>query len=149
MQIENEIKQNSFKNEYHKLIVNLMFTGSWLSVKNHDHLKPYGITIQQYNILRILRGQHPKPTTVTLLIERMMDKMSNASRLVEKLRKKGLVKRRMCEKDHRAVDVLITTKGLNLLKEIEKLDNEWEDNFRALTIPEARRLNDLLDKLRG
>ncbi len=149
MQIEKEIKQKSFKNEYHKLTVNLMFTGSWLNVKNHDYLKPYGITIQQYNILRILRGQHPKPTTVSLLIDRMLDKMSNVSRLVEKLRIKGLVNRRECEKDRRAVDVLITDNGLALLKEIEKHEQDWEESFHTLTPQEAHQLNKLLDKLRG
>ncbi|UCF64381.1 MAG: MarR family transcriptional regulator [bacterium] len=149
MQIEKEIKQKSFKNEYHKLTVNLMFTGSWLNVKNHDFLKPYGITIQQYNILRILRGQHPNPTTVSLLIDRMLDKMSNVSRLVEKLRIKGLVNRRECEKDRRAVDVLITDNGLALLKEIEKHEQGWEESFHTLTPQEAQQLNKLLDKLRG
>jgi DNA-binding MarR family transcriptional regulator len=149
MRIEKEIKQKSFKSEYQKLTVNLMYTGSWLNVKNHDHLKPFGITIQQYNILRILRGQHPNPTTVTLLIERMLDKMSNVSRLVEKLRIKGLVNRRECEKDRRAVDVLITDKGLALLKEIEKHEEAWEESFHTLSPQEAQQLNDLLDKLRG
>jgi len=149
MQIEKEIKQKSFKSEYQKLTVNLMYTGSWLNVKNHDHLKPFGITIQQYNILRILRGQHPNPTTVTLLIERMLDKMSNVSRLVEKLRIKRLVNRRECEKDRRAVDVLITDKGLALLKEIEKHEEAWEESFHTLSPQEAQQLNKLLDKLRG
>jgi DNA-binding MarR family transcriptional regulator len=149
MKIEQEIKQKNFKNEYHKLTVNLMYTGSWLNVKNYLHLKPFELTVQQYNILRILRGQYPKPATVTLLMDRMMDKTSNASRLVEKLRKKGLLERFVCEKDRRAVDVIISEQGLSLLKKIEKLDPEWEKIFHALSSSEAQQLNNLLDKLRG
>jgi len=149
MRIEQEIKQKTFKNEYHKLIVNLMYTGSWLSLKNQFHLKPFGLTIQQYNILRILRGQYPNPVTVTLLMDRMLDKLSNASRLVEKLRKKGMVERCVCENDRRAVDVQITKNGLDLLKKVEKLDQEWEEVFHTLSKQEAQKLNELLDKLRG
>ena len=149
MQIEKEIKQSSFKNEYHKLSVNLLFTGHWLQLQNHNHLKPFGVTVQQFNILRILKGQYPLPVTVSLLIDRMMDKMSNASRLVEKLRRKGLVERRVCENDRRAVDVLITPSGLDLLKNIEKHDKKWEKVLQTLSVSEAAQLNALLDKLRG
>lgn len=149
MKIEDEIRQSRFKNEFHRLSVNLMYTHSWLHLKNQAHLKPFGITIQQYNILRILRGQYPGTATVNLLIERMLDKMSNASRLVEKLRKKDLVERRTCEKDRRAVDVIITSQGLELLQEIEKCDKRWEKQFHTLSLPEVRALNNLLDKLRG
>ena len=149
MKIELEIKQPAFKNEYHKLSVNLLYTGHWLKLQNHNHLKPFGVTVQQYNVLRILKGQHPQPVTVSLLIERMMDKMSNASRLVEKLRKKGFVERRVCEKDRRAVDVLITSRGLDLLRQIEQRDKQWLKVLRNLSVPEAAELNTLLDKLRG
>jgi DNA-binding MarR family transcriptional regulator len=149
MKIEAEIKQSRFKNDFHRLSVNLMYTHSWLHMKNQAHLKPFGITIQQYNILRILRGQYPGTATINLLIERMLDKMSNASRLVEKLRKKGLVERHTCEKDRRAVDVIITAKGLELLTKIEKFDKQWEKQFHALTPQDVRILNNLLDKLRG
>jgi len=149
MKIEDEIKQSRFKNDFHRLSVNLMYTHSWLHLKNQAHLKPFGITIQQYNILRILRGQYPGTATVNLLIERMLDKMSNASRLVEKLRKKGLVQRNTCENDRRAVDVIITTQGLELLDEIEKCDKKWEKQFHVLSAQEVRTLNNLLDKLRG
>jgi DNA-binding MarR family transcriptional regulator len=149
MKIELEIKQPAFKNEYHKLSVNLLYTGHWLQLQNHNHLKPFGLTVQQFNILRILKGQHPQPVTVSLLIDRMIDKMSNASRLVEKLRRKGLVERRVCENDRRAVDVLITPAGLALLKEIEKQDQQWEKVLQNLSVSEAVQLNTLLDKLRG
>jgi DNA-binding MarR family transcriptional regulator len=149
MEIEKEIKQRSFKTEYHKLSVNLMFTCGWLHQINQAFLKKYGLTEQQFNILRILRGQHPKPARVNLLIERMLDKMSNASRLVEKLRKKGLVERYICEHDRRAVNVIITNKGLDLLKIIDKNDDKWENSFHTLSPSEVEVMNRLLDKLRG
>ena len=108
MEIGKEIKQTKFKNVHQKLLINVLFTGGWLNAKQACHLKPYGISAQQYNILRILRGQHPKPASVNLLIDRMMDKNSNASRLVEKLRLKNLVERATCPDDRRAVNVAVT-----------------------------------------
>jgi DNA-binding MarR family transcriptional regulator len=149
MRIEQEIKQTAFKSQYHKLLVNIMFTYSWLHINHQNHLKSFDITIQQFNILRILRGQYPKPATINLLIDRMIDKMSNASRLVEKLRIKSLVDRHSCKKDRRAVDVIITDGGLKLLENIEKCEGEWEKQFQNLSLSEARELNRLLDKLRG
>ncbi len=149
MNIEKEIKQSKFQSEYHKMIINLLFTGSWLGLKNACYLKPYGISPQQFNILRILRGQHPKPATVNLLIERMLDKNSNASRLVEKLRVKKLVERAVCEEDRRAVNVIITEKALKLLEELDIEEKKWENDLMSLTEAEAKQLNYLLDKLRG
>ena len=86
MKRDEELKQTTFKNEFHKSIINIVYTSGWLSTILTQRLKPYDISIQQFNILRILRGQHPKPATIQLIQERMLDKMSNASRLVEKLR---------------------------------------------------------------
>lgn len=149
MEIGKEIKQAKFQDEYHKMILNLFFTGSWLNLKNAAHLKPYGISPQQFNILRILRGQHPKPATVNLLIERMLDKNSNASRLVEKLRIKKLVERAVCDEDRRAVNVVITEKGLELLKELDKEEKKWKKEWAVLTEEEAKEMNRLLDKLRS
>ncbi len=149
MGIAEDIKQKVFKNEFQKLAINLIFTSNWLNTLNVKRFKPYGITPQQYNILRILRGQYPNPATVNLLQERMLDRMSNASRLVEKLRQKGLVERRICERDRRACDVLITPKGLEVLAAIDRTEAEWEGHLKTLTAAEARELNRLLDKLRG
>ncbi len=149
MRLENEIKQKQFKSEYNKLVVNILFTCGWLNALNAKRFKPCGITPQQYNILRILRGQYPNPATVNLLTERMLDKMSNASRLVEKLRAKGLVKRHQCQSDRRAVDVVITDKGLGVLEELDRTEKEWESQFKTLSQEEAKQLNRLLDKLRG
>jgi DNA-binding MarR family transcriptional regulator len=149
MEIGKEIKQAKFKNEYHKMLINLLFTSGWLESKNSCSLKPYGISPQQYNILRILRGQYPKPATVNLLIERMLDKNSNASRLVEKLRLKKLVERAICPEDRRAVNVIITKKGLDLLEELDKYEVSFLKELKNLNEKEAEQLNALLDKLRG
>jgi DNA-binding MarR family transcriptional regulator len=113
MKLEKEIQQNKFQNEFQKLYLNIIYTASWLNLKNTQRLKPYGISPQQYNILRILRGQYPNSATVTLLTERMLDKNSNASRLVEKLKQKQLVDRCECPEDRRAVNVKLQTKDLS------------------------------------
>lgn len=149
MKLEKEIKQEKFTSEYQKLNVNIIFTGSWLTMKNSENMKPFNITIQQYNILRILRGQHPEPATVNLLIERMLDKMSNASRIVDKLLAKKLAERKSCSNDRRCVDVIITDKGLKMLSKIDDLFEKWECELKNISVKEAKELNRLLDKLRG
>lgn len=149
MEIGKEIKQSKFKNEYQKMLINLLFTSGWLQAKHSCNLRPYGISSQQFNILRILRGQYPKPATVNLLIERMLDKNSNASRLVEKLRLKKLVERATCPEDRRAVNVVITKKGLDLLEELDKNENLFLKDLKIITEKEAEQINILLDKLRG
>lgn len=149
MRIEDEIKQKSFRSENQKLIVNLLLTGSWMSFKSYEMLKPFKLTTQQYNILRILRGQYPDPATINLLIERMMDKMSNASRIVDRLEKKKLVLRKPKQDDRRCVDVIITEKGIKLLEKIGEREKEYESKLFNLTEKESKTLNGLLDKLRG
>ncbi|HEX5001994.1 MAG TPA: MarR family transcriptional regulator [Bacteroidia bacterium] len=150
MEIEKEIRQQTkFNSEYEKMAVNILYTAGWMDGINNRRLKPFGITTQQYNILRILRGQHPLPVTVNMLIERMLDKSSNASRLVEKLRLKDLVNRCTSDSDKRAVNVTITQKGLTLLKEIGNQQLSFEKTFHTLSKKEAEQLNTLLDKLRG
>ena len=150
MKLEEEIVQKKFKNEYQKAVVNILYTSNWLQTQHACMLKPYSLTIQQYNILRILRGQHPNPATIRLLTERMLDKMSNASRLVEKLRVKGYVGRDTCSEDRRQVNVIITQKGLDLLAEIDvKMDGMETDHYINITEDEAAELSRILDKLRG
>ena len=149
MELEKEIKQKKFRNPYEKAAVNILYTSSWLNYLLHVCLKQYHLTSQQYNILRILRGQHPRPASISLLIDRMLDKMSNVSRLVDKLELKGLVERKTCESDRRQVDVVISRKGLSIL---EILDIKMKETFRQLETldrKEAEQLNRLLDKLRG
>ncbi|WP_337041276.1 MarR family winged helix-turn-helix transcriptional regulator [Emticicia sp. 17c] len=150
MSIEKDIKQQKpFKSPFQKLVVNILYTNNWMNNDHHNILKPYGLTAQQYNVLRILRGQYPNPITVNGIIERMLDKMSNASRLVDKLLVKNLVTRCDNKDDRRACDVKITTKGLDVLKEIDVMQEQWESSFSSLTPEEAETLSNLLDKLRG
>lgn len=146
--INEAIQQDQFREPLEKVIVNILFTHSWLSGIQNKWLKPYDLSIQQYNILRILRGQHPKPASVNKLIERMLDKNSNSSRLVEKLRKKGMVERTECERDRRQVDVRITEKGLKQLDELDDRFPELLNQLGALSKAEAEQLSGLLDKLR-
>lgn len=150
MRIEDEIKQSSFNSEYQKLNINLLFTASWISQMTTQILRPYKISWQQFNILRILRGQHPEPATVKLLTERMIDKMSNASRLVEKLRQKGYIERTESTLDRRRVDIIITDLGMQVLEEASNiLERDMEDYLSNITEEEARKLNELLDAIRG
>ncbi|MCB0557752.1 MAG: MarR family transcriptional regulator [Lewinellaceae bacterium] len=149
MKIEEEIQQRKFKSVYHKAHINVLFTASWLSQNSAQLLKPFKLSWQQFNILRILRGMHPEPATVKLLTERMIDKMSNASRLVEKLKQKGLVERNVCPADRRRVDIEITGKGLEVLEDISRImEEELTQRMSTLTSEEASQLNQLLDKLR-
>ncbi len=149
MRLETEISQKKFTNEYQKASVNLIYSYNWLMNFQVKYLKEFGITGQQFNILRILRGQHPKPATIKLLKERMLDKMSDASRIVEKLRVKGLAGRNICQHDRRNVDVCITDKGLKLLSEIDKQEHLMDEKLHNLNNKEIRHLNNLLDKMRG
>lgn len=149
MKLEDEIKQKQFNSPYHRLSLNILFTASWLSTQAVRVLKPFGITPQQFNVLRILRGQHPKPASVGLVQERMLDRSSNASRLVDKLVEKKLVERKTCPEDRRQVDIRITPKGLTLLEEIDPVIRQQENLLKALTESEARAADELLDKLRG
>ncbi|WP_022823230.1 MarR family winged helix-turn-helix transcriptional regulator [Hymenobacter norwichensis] len=147
MKIEDEIKQPTFSDVYQKGLINILYTAGWIGQRNTIQLKQYGITAPQFNVLRILRGQHPKPATVNLLIERMLDKTSNASRIVDKLELKKLVTRTVCPSNRRAVDIRITEAGLQLLSEIDIVFAQ-EPQLRNLTEAEAIQLNDLLDKIR-
>jgi DNA-binding MarR family transcriptional regulator len=149
MGLEEDIKQRKFKNQFQKAGINLAFTYSFMVNRNMRLMKKFGLTLPQFNILRILRGQHPKATTVNDLIDRMLDKSSNASRIVEKLRAKKLVERKVSEMDRRAVDVSITQSGLNLLAMIDKVEQEFYFGEGALTEEEATLLNQLLDKGRS
>lgn len=149
MKLEEEIKQKNFTNQYQRLTLNIMFTASWLNTQTIRVLKPFGLTPQQYNVLRILRGQNQKPASVGLIQERMLDKSSNASRLIDKLVEKKLIDRKTCPDDRRQMDVKINQKGLDLLLEIEPHIKQMDAAFKSLTEEEAKLAGDLLDKLRG
>ncbi len=148
MKIEDEIKQSTFKSEYQKAYINLIYTSNFLQQAQAVLFKPFGVTLPQYNVLRILRGQHPKPATVNLLIDRMLDKTSNASRIVDKLETKELVTRKQCADDRRTVDVLITRKGLDLLDEMDKVEGGHFTGIINLSESDAKELNRILDQIR-
>ena len=148
MRIEDEIKQPVFRDEYQKAFINLIYTAGWLQLRQAGAFKPYGLTSPQFNILRILRGQHPLPATVALLIDRMLDKTSNASRIVDRLEEKKLVTRTVCPANRRAVDICITPAGLALLTQIDASGVLDPRDNMGLSELEMRQLNGLLDKLR-
>jgi len=147
MILEKAIQQSKFKSAHHKVILNLVYTAGLVQAEQARFFKQYDLSPQQYNVLRILRGQHPNPVCVGLVQERMLDQMSNASRLIEKLKLKNLLTRKECKEDRRQVDVAITKDGLDLLSEIDKEFNKFEAYINCLDSQEANQLNALLDKL--
>lgn len=149
MKIENEIK-GRFRNEYHKGIINLTYTVNQLNYQFVQFLKKHGLTTQQYNILRVLRGfRSENPVSISFLKERMLDKNSDVSRIVDKLYDKGLIERRENPADRRQKNIEITEKGLTLLARMDDCERKVDTLLRNLTIEEARELNRLLDKIRS
>jgi len=148
MSLEQDIQQKKFRNEYHKVFVNLLYTVGWLKDRTKAIFEREEITAQQFNILRILRGSHPKPLSTQAIRDRMLEKMSDTSRMVDRLIVKGLVKKVICPTDRRLVDVQITEKGRKLLERIDTCDDEMDEIVRGLNEKEAHQLNQLLDKLR-
>lgn len=149
MKLEEAIQQTRpFRNEHHKVMVNLLYSNNWLEEKSRDFLKQQNISLQQYNILRILRGSK-KPLSTMQIRERMLDRMSDTSRIIDRMIRKDIVEKKQNENDKRLVDITITAKGLNILEELDKNNHELEAIVSSLTKDEAKMLNDLLDKLRG
>lgn len=149
MKLEEEILQRAFKSPQQKLAVNLFYTGNWLSTHYAHFFKGTDITTQQFNVLRILRGQHPRPCSLKVIKDRMLDRMSDASRIVEKLVAKKLVERNDCPDDRRSVHLHITDKGLKMLEKLDFIDESIKDIFKKLNTREVNQLNELMDKLRG
>jgi DNA-binding MarR family transcriptional regulator len=147
MILEASIKQTKFRSEHHKMLLNIIYSAGIIMGEQERFFKQYDLSPQQYNVLRILRGQHPKPASIGLLQDRMLDKMSNASRLVEKLKQKNLLTRDACENDRRQMDVCITKQGLELLAELDGKFSDVENKLSVLSKEEAETLNKLLDKL--
>ena len=148
MAIEQEIQQPKFKTEHQRALVNLLFTYGWSIERIKQLVTCEGITHQQYNILRILRGSLPKPLSTLQIRERMLDKMSDTSRIVDRLVVKGLAKKTLCKKDRRLVDVTITEKGKKLLEKLDGRQPEMDNIFGNLSVNEAVQLNTLLNKIR-
>ena len=149
MGLEQDIQQKKFSTEYEKAAVNVLYTASWLHNLNAVRFKKHGITPEQFNVLRILRGSFPKALMLSDITCRMVDKSSNATRLVEKLRQKGLVNRETCPNNRRQVDITITEKGLAILTKIDNESEEWLATLKGISAAEAKELNRILDKLRN
>ncbi len=147
MGIDKDINQAKFRNEYQKAGINLIYTYNWANERMKSLFEQYDITAQQFNILRILRGAG-EPLSTLQIRQRMLDKMSDTSRIVDRLIKKELVKKVTCKSDRRLVDVTIADKGLRLLEKMDAHQDDMDGVFRKLSEAEAVTLNKLLDKIR-
>jgi MarR family transcriptional regulator, 2-MHQ and catechol-resistance regulon repressor len=148
MSIENDIQQAKFRNPQQKAVINLIYTLSWMRDKTKIIFEAEDITAQQFNILRILRGSFPQPLSTLQIRERMLEKMSDTSRIVDRLIAKGLVKKLTCKNDRRLVDVVIADKGKKLLERLDLRQDEMDGVLRNLSEKDANILSDLLDKIR-
>ena len=148
MGIEKDIQQAKFRNAHQKAGINLIYTLAWLKEKTKLIFEAEGITSQQFNILRILRGSFPQPLSTLQIRERMLEKMSDTSRIVDRLIAKGLVKKVTCKQDRRLVDVIITDKGKKLLDRLDTRQDEIDGVLSHLSEKDANILSDLLDKIR-
>jgi len=147
MGIEKDIQQTNFRNEFQKMGINIIYTANWLNEKMGQILSTEDITQQQYNILRILRGSDA-PLSTLKIRGRMLDKMSDTSRIVDRLIVKGLVEKTACVKDKRLVDITVTKKGLQLLEKLDALNEQIDSILKGVTEKEATTINQILDKLR-
>ena len=147
MGIEQDIQQASFRNEFQKMGINLLFTANWLNEQINKMLAEQGITQQQYNILRILRGS-ATPLSTLKIRERMLDKMSDTSRIVDRLIAKELVVKNTCEKDKRLVDITLSPKGLDLVDQLDQFNDRIDALLKGINASEAATMNQILDKIR-
>lgn len=147
MGIEQDIQQASFRNEFQKMGINLLFTANWLNEQIGKILSEEGVTQQQYNILRILRGS-ATPLSTLKIRERMLDKMSDTSRIVDRLIAKELVVKNTCEKDKRLVDITLSPKGLDLVDQLDQFNERIDALLKGINASEATTMNQILDKIR-
>lgn len=147
MTIEDEIKQSTFSSPYQKLAINLLYTCRSMEFFLKSHFKKQGLTMQQYNILRILRGSSPMPLSTLQIRERMIDKMSDTSRIVDRLLAKKLVTKKICRTDNRLVEIRITAKGLQQMEKLDDVDKKIVAYLDVLSVTEAIQANNLLDKI--
>lgn len=148
MGIEKDIQQARFRNAHQKASINLIYTIGWIRDRTKCIFEAEDITPQQFNILRILRGSYPQPLSTLQIRERMLEKMSDTSRIVDRLIAKGLVKKVTCKSDRRLVDVIITDKGKKLLEKLDLKQDELDAVLGNLSETDANTLSDLLDKIR-
>lgn len=150
MRIEEIIKPNSPMAMEKKTLLNVMYTQNVISEKFNELLKPFDLSPEQFNVLRILRGQKGKPANMSMIQERMIAKTSNTTRLVDKLLLKELVLREICPINRRKMEITITEKGLELLLQLDPLVEAHERSFsQNLTVAELELLNELLEKFRN
>jgi DNA-binding MarR family transcriptional regulator len=147
MGIEQDIQQPNFRNEFQKMGINLLFTANWLNEQIGKMLSEEGVTQQQYNILRILRGS-TTPLSTLKIRERMLDKMSDTSRIVDRLIAKELVVKNTCEKDKRLVDITLSPKGLDLVDQLDQYNERIDALLKGINESEAQMMNQILDKIR-
>jgi MarR family transcriptional regulator, 2-MHQ and catechol-resistance regulon repressor len=148
MGIDKDIQQSKFRNVHQKASINLIYTLGWMRDRTRHIFETEDITPQQFNILRILRGSFPQPLSTLQIRERMLEKMSDTSRIVDRLITKGLVKKLTCKKDRRLVDVIISDKGKKLLERLDTRQDEIDAVLGNLSEKDANLLSDLLDKIR-
>lgn len=148
MGIDQDIQQAKFRNAHQKASINLIYTLGWMKEKTKAIFESEDITPQQFNILRILRGSFPQPLSTLQIRERMLEKMSDTSRIVDRLITKGLVKKLTCKNDRRLVDVIISDKGKKLLERLDAREDEMDAVLGNLSEKDANILSDLLDKIR-
>jgi MarR family transcriptional regulator, 2-MHQ and catechol-resistance regulon repressor len=148
MGIDQDIQQAKFRNPQQKAAINLIYTLSWMRERTKCIFESEDITPQQFNILRILRGSFPQPLSTLQIRERMLEKMSDTSRIVDRLIAKGLVKKLTCKNDRRLVDVIISDKGKKLLERLDTRQDEIDGVLGNLSEKDANILSDLLDKIR-
>jgi len=148
MGIDKDIQQAKFRNVHQKAAINLIYTVGWMREKTKAIFEAEDITPQQFNILRILRGSFPQPLSTLQIRERMLEKMSDTSRIVDRLIAKGLVKKITCKSDRRLVDVIITDKGKKLLEKLDLRQDEIDAVLANLSEEDANMLSSLLDKAR-
>lgn len=148
MGLDKDIQQARFRNAWQKASINLIYTLGWMKDRTRHVFESEDITAQQFNILRILRGSFPQPLSTLQIRERMLEKMSDTSRIVDRLITKGLVKKVTCKSDRRLVDVIITDKGKKLLERLDLKEDEMDKVLGNLSEKEAEQLSELLDKMR-
>lgn len=148
MKAEEILKTKAPLPETKKLVINLMLSSTRVSSKIAETIKPYDISVQQFNVLRILRGQQGKPANLCTIQDRMVHKMSNTTRLVDKLLEKELVARNTCVENRRKIEIFITPSGLEFLTHLDPVISDVEKQITEnLSIPEITHLNQLLEKL--
>jgi DNA-binding MarR family transcriptional regulator len=149
MKLEDEIKQGKFNSPQQKVLVNIIFTANWVNAKLSDIIKTHNITLQQYNVLRILRGKYPKSANPGEIKAVMLDKNPDLTRLCDRMCTQGLISRSIDEVNRRKMNICITDKGLKVLEQIDPEIQKIENSMVHLQDSESGQLSDLLDKMRG